>query len=167
MAPKVQVVSHYEIMEPLGSGGMGVVCKARDLQLDRVVAVKFLSSNSKTSESHKKRFIQEAKAASSLDHPNICTIHEIGSTPDGQIFIAMAYYEGETLKERIERGRLGLTESVGIAIQGAQGLAKAHATGIFQRDIKPAKLFGIQWQVNKPGADFDIWIDDVEFIGCE
>jgi eukaryotic-like serine/threonine-protein kinase len=141
MAPKVQVVSHYEIMEPLGSGGMGVVCKARDLQLDRVVAVKFLSSNSKTSESHKKRFIQEAKAASSLDHPNICTIHEIGSTPDGQIFIAMAYYEGETLKERIERARLGPMESVDIAIQVAQGLAKAHAKGIFHRDIKPANLF--------------------------
>ena len=140
MEHKVQVVSHYEILEELGGGGMGVVCKARDLELDRIVAVKFLPFHVETSEAQKKRIIQEAKAASALDHPNICTIHEIGSTPDGQMFIVMAYYEGQTLKQKIHRGRLELVESVDIAMQVAQGLAKVHARGIFHRDIKPANL---------------------------
>ena len=140
MEPSGKVVSHYEILERLGAGGMGVVYRARDLQLDRVVAIKFLRSHVATREKSKERFIREAKTASSLDHPNICTIHEISSTADGQIFIAMAYYDGETVKQRIEGGRLGLLESVDIAIQVADGLAKAHAKGVIHRDIKPANL---------------------------
>lgn len=133
-------VSHYEILETVGRGGMGEVFKARDLQLDRVVAVKFLPSNVEASETQKQRFIQEAKTASSLDHPNICTIHEIDSAPDGQLFIAMAYYDGETLRKKLDRGQLELVELVDIAIQVAQGLAKAHAKGIIHRDIKPSNL---------------------------
>ena len=140
MVPRMKVVSHYEILEAVGRGGMGEVFKARDLQLDRVVAVKFLPSNVEASETQKQRFIQEAKTASSLDHPNICTIHEIDSTPDGQLFIAMAYYDGETLRKKVDRGQLELAELVNIAMQVARGLAKAHAKGIIHRDIKPSNL---------------------------
>ena len=86
------------------------------------------------------RFMQEAKAASALDHPNICTIHEIDETPDGQLFIAMGYYEGETLKGRIAKGPLPIEDALNIAIQMAQGLSKAHAAGIIHRDIKPANV---------------------------
>jgi serine/threonine protein kinase/tetratricopeptide (TPR) repeat protein len=139
MEPK-QVVSHYEILEAIGRGGMGEVFKARDLQLERVVAIKFLPHSIEASETQRQRFVQEAKTASSLDHPNICTIHEIGSAPDGHLFIAMAYYDGETLKQKIDRGQLELVESVDIAMQVARGLAKAHAKGIIHRDIKPANL---------------------------
>jgi serine/threonine protein kinase len=140
MESKRQVVSHYEILEAIGRGGMGIVCKARDLQLDRVIAVKFLPFNNEASETQKQRFIQEAKTASSMDHPNICTIHEVGTAPDGQLFIAMPYYDGETLRTKIARGPLEVVESVEIAMQVAQGLAKAHANGIFHRDITPANL---------------------------
>lgn len=139
MEPKGRVVSHYEILEELGAGGMGVVYKARDLQLDRFVAVKFLPLHVAARGVQKERFIQEAKATSSLDHPNICTVHEIGEAPDGQIFIAMAYYEGETLRHKLHRG-LKLAETVDIATQVAQGLAKAHSKGIIHRDIKPENI---------------------------
>ena len=88
----------------------------------------------------RERFILEAKAASALDHPNICTIHDIDETPDGQLFIAMGYYEGETLKQRIERGPLPIDEALDIAMQMARGLSKAHAAGIIHRDVKPANV---------------------------
>jgi len=133
-------ISHYEILERLGSGGMGVVYKAHDLKLDRFVALKFLPPSFSADEQKKKRFVQEAKAASTLDHPNICTIHEINETADGQIFIAMSYYEGETLKQKIERGPLALDEALNIAIQIAEGLSRAHDQGILHRDIKPANI---------------------------
>ncbi len=136
----MQVVSHYEILEAIGRGGMGEVFKARDLQLDRVVAVKFLPHDIEASDTQKQRFIQEAKTASALDHSNICTIHEIGSAPNGQLFIAMAYYDGETVRRKLDRGQLELVESVNIAVQVALGLANAHAKGIIHRDIKPANL---------------------------
>src|SRR5579862_2024584 len=106
MEPKMQVVSHYTILEAIGRGGMGEVFKARDLQLDRVVAVKFLPQDIEASETQRQRFIQEAKTASALDHSNICTIYEIGSAPNGQLFIAMAYYDGETLRKKMDRGQL-------------------------------------------------------------
>jgi serine/threonine-protein kinase len=99
-----QIISHYKILEKLGGGGMGVVYKAQDLKLDRFVALKFLPPHLSADEDEKKRFIHEAKAASALDHPNICVIHEIDETGDGQIFICMAYYEGETLKKRVAKG---------------------------------------------------------------
>ena len=135
-----RTLSHYRVLERLGSGGMGVVYKAQDTLLDRFVALKFLPPALTTDDDARLRFVQEAKAASALDHPNVCTIHEIATTDDGQLFIAMAYYEGETLKQRIGRGRLGAEEALDIAIQAAQGLERAHQAGIVHRDIKPANL---------------------------
>ncbi len=99
-----QTISHYKIIEKLGSGGMGVVYKAQDTTLDRFVALKFLPQNLSQSEEEKQRFIHEAKAASALDHNNICNIHEIAEAEDGQLFIAMALYEGQTLDQKIADG---------------------------------------------------------------
>ena len=135
-----QAVSHYEILEKLGGGGMGFVYKARDQQLERIVALKFLPPHLSADERAKERFLIEARAAAALDHPNICTIHEIGETEDGQLFIAMPCYEGETLKGRIGRGPLPVEEALSITTQVARGLAKAHERGITHRDIKPANL---------------------------
>ena len=135
-----QTVSHYRVLEKLGGGGMGVVYKALDTRLDRHVALKFLPPELTRDDGARQRFIQEAKAASALDHPNICTIYEIDSTPDGQMFIVMAYYGGETIKRRLEQGLLPVDEALDIAIQVAKGLVKAHAAGIVHRDIKPANL---------------------------
>jgi serine/threonine protein kinase len=136
-----KTISHYKILEELGRGGMGVVYKAEDTKLKRTVALKFLPTRLTRDPEAMERFIQEAQAASALDHPNICTIHEIDDTDDGQMFIAMACYTGETLEERISRSPLPLEIAVGIATQVAQGLAKAHAEGIVHRDIKPANVF--------------------------
>ncbi|UCH84302.1 MAG: protein kinase, partial [Candidatus Latescibacterota bacterium] len=136
-----KIVSHYKILEELGRGGMGVVYRAEDTKLRRSVALKFLPAQLTRDEEAKGRFIQEAQAASALDHPNICTIHEIDSTDDGQMFIAMACYTGETLDARIERGPLPIGDALVIAKQIAQGLGKAHAEGIVHRDIKPANIF--------------------------
>ena len=130
----------YTITAELGHGGMGVVYKAHDPRLDRQVAIKVLPPELTRDETAKRRFLQEAQAASALDHPNICTIYEINETDDGQLYLVMAYYEGETLKERIERGPLALDEAVYIATQVGQGLAEAHGAGIVHRDIKPANL---------------------------
>jgi serine/threonine protein kinase len=135
-----KTISHYKIIEQLGSGGMGVVYKAQDLKLDRFVALKFLPPHLTSSEDEKQRFIHEAKAASSLDHNNICAIHEIDETEDGQLFISMAHYEGETLDRKIKEKPLPIDEAVNIAIQIAQGLAKAHEKEIVHRDIKPANI---------------------------
>jgi serine/threonine protein kinase/Tfp pilus assembly protein PilF len=135
-----KVVSHYKILEQLGGGGMGVVYKAQDLKLDRPVALKFLPPDLTRDPEAKQRFVHEAQAASALDHPNICTVYEVNETGDGQMFIAMACYAGETLKKKIERGPLTIEEAVDIAIQVAQGLAKAHEHGIVHRDIKPANI---------------------------
>ncbi len=135
-----KVVSHYKILEHLGGGGMGVVFKAQDLKLDRPVALKFLSPDLTCDPEAKERFVHEAKAASSLDHQNICTVHEIGETEDGQVFIVMAFYDGETLKQKIGRGPLKSEEAIDLAVQVARGLAKAHEHGIVHRDIKPANI---------------------------
>jgi len=136
-----KTISHYRILKKIGGGGMGVVYKAEDSKLKRQVALKFLPHEFTDDPIAKKRFIQEAQSASSLDHSNICTIHEINDTEDGQLFIAMAYYEGETLAKKAELGPLQIDEAVSIAISVAQGLAKAHAKGIVHRDIKPANIF--------------------------
>ena len=117
---------------------MGVVYKARDLRLDRFVAMKFLPRSIDSQEEEKQRFILEAKAASSLDHPNICTIYEIDETADGQLFIVMGYYDGETLKDKIDRGPMHAGEALDVTRQVAQGLSKAAKEGIVHRDIKPA-----------------------------
>ena len=135
-----KVVSHYKILEKLGEGGMGVVYKAEDAKLDRFVALKFLPIHLSTSEQDKERFVQEAKAASALDHPNVCTIYEIDEAEPGQMFIAMAFYEGESLKEKMDGGPLSVDTALDIAIQTAQGLSRAHEAGITHRDIKPANI---------------------------
>ena len=136
-----QTVSHYKILDVLGSGGMGIVYKAEDIKLHRIVALKFLPLELTSDEMAKKRFIHEAQAASSLQHNNICTIHEIDESEDGQYFIAMDYYEGETLKNMISRELPGIDEIIRIATQIAEGLNKAHENGIIHRDIKPANIF--------------------------
>jgi TolB-like protein/tRNA A-37 threonylcarbamoyl transferase component Bud32/Tfp pilus assembly protein PilF len=133
-------ISHYKILEKLGSGGMGTVYKARDTKLERFVALKFLPAHLSQAEEEKKRFIHEAKTASALDHPNICTIYEINETEDEQLYIVMACYEGESLKDKIERGPLPVEEAISIAMQIARGLEKAHSKKIVHRDIKPANI---------------------------
>ena len=135
-----QTLSHYKVLEKLGGGGMGVVYKALDTHLDRHVALKLLPPELTRDDDARVRFVLEAKAASALDHPNIYTIYDIDETPDGQMFIAMGYYEGETLKQRIARGPLPIEDALDIAIQVTQGLQKAHESGIVHRDIKPANL---------------------------
>lgn len=133
-------ISQYEITEQIGEGGMGVVYKARDTKLKRLVALKFLSTNQTASADQKKRFMREARAASNLDHSNVGTIYEIDETDDGELFIAMAYYSGDTLKERIAEGALSPEFAIRVGLQMAQGLSKAHQKGIFHRDIKPANI---------------------------
>lgn len=131
---------HYELLDRVGGGGMGVVFRARDRRLDRVVALKFLPPHLSSDERAKERFLVEAQAAAALDHPNICTIYEASQTDDGQLFLAMPFYEGETLRHRLEAGPLPLAECLDIASQVASGLARAHDRGIVHRDIKPANL---------------------------
>ena len=135
-----RVVSHYKILEHVGGGGMGVVYKAEDTRLKRIVALKFLPPELTRDPEAKERFIHEAQAASALQHNNICTVHDIDQTEDGQLFIAMDFYEGETLKKKIERGPLKIDESIDITAQAAQGLEEAHEHGIIHRDIKPANI---------------------------
>ena len=135
-----QTFSHYQVLERLGGGGMGVVYKALDTTLDRHVALKFLPPELTRDDEARRRFGQEAKAASALDHPNVCTIYEIASTPDDRLFIAMGYYAGETLKQRIGRGPLPVAAALDIIRQVNEGLAEAHAAGIVHRDIKPANI---------------------------
>ena len=135
-----KTVRHYKIIEMLGIGGMGTVYKARDTKLDRYVALKFLAPHLSRTEDTKKRFIHEAKAVSALDHPNICSIYEISETDDKELFIAMACYDGESLKVKIEDTRLPVDESIGIVIQILEGLTKAHSREIIHRDIKPANI---------------------------
>ena len=130
----------YEIAAQIGEGGMGVVYAAQDIRLKRQVAIKLLPPDLTRDQAPKQRFLQEAQAASALDHPNICTIHEINETVDGQLYMVMAYYDGETLRQRIDRGPLAVDQAIEIAAQVGQGLAKAHAAGIVHRDIKPANL---------------------------
>jgi non-specific serine/threonine protein kinase len=135
-----KTISHYKIIEKLGEGGMGIVYKAEDTKLKRTVALKFLPPELTRDPEAKQRFIREAQAASALEHPNICNIHEIDETDDGQIFIVMACYEGETLKDEIKDKRLKTEDAIDIAIQTAQGLEKAHEKGIIHHDIKPANI---------------------------
>jgi eukaryotic-like serine/threonine-protein kinase len=135
-----RTISHYRILEHVGGGGMGVVYKAEDLHLSRTVALKFLPPELARDPEAKARFFQEARTASGLDHPNICTIHEVGETDDGRLYLAMPHYDGEILRKKIERGALLIDEATDIALQVARGLAKAHRGGIVHRDIKPANL---------------------------
>jgi len=133
-------VANYQIVGLIGAGGMGVVYKALDLKLERTVALKFLPPDLDITEKEKERLLKEARTASSLDHAHIGVIHGIEETPDGRIFIVMAYYEGESLSQRIRRGPIPFREAVDIAIQIAQGLAEAHSRNIIHRDVKPSNV---------------------------
>jgi len=135
-----ETISHYRITEKLGAGGMGIVYKAQDLQLERFVALKFLPHDLALSESDRERFLREARSASALDHPNIGVIHGIDKTTDGRLFIVMAYYEGQTLSQRLGGGPLALRQAMDWACQIAAGLAAAHARNIVHRDIKPSNI---------------------------
>jgi len=135
-----KTIAQYEILEQLGAGGMGVVYKARDTKLDRIVALKFLPQQLSTDPATKQRFMQEARAASALDDPNICTIHDIAEADDGQLFIVMAYYDGSTLKYVIDDKGLDVEKACSIARQIALGLGTAHEAGIVHRDVKPANI---------------------------
>jgi len=135
-----QTISHYRVTERLGAGGMGVVFKAFDLVLERPVALKFLSPNLIISSRDKEILLREARAASALDNPNIGVIHGIEESEDRQLFIVMAYYEGETLSQKLARGPIPVRDSLDLAMQIARGLSAAHAHRIIHRDVKPSNI---------------------------
>ena len=135
----VQNIAHYRIVEPIGAGGMGAVYKAFDNKLQRVVALKLLPAEYVSQQDRRRRFFQEARAASVLSHPHILTIYEVGED-DGKPYIAMEYIEGETLRQKIKNNGLQLKQIVDIAIQICAGLDRAHGLGIIHRDLKPENL---------------------------
>jgi TolB-like protein/tRNA A-37 threonylcarbamoyl transferase component Bud32 len=136
-----RTISHYEIVDRIGGGGMGVIYRARDVKLDRTVALKFIAPEIRRDPGAARRFLSEARAASALDHPNICTIHQIAETEDGRSYIVMAAYDGETLRARLGRGPMPQQEALEIGEQIARALDAAHERGIVHRDVKPDNVF--------------------------
>jgi serine/threonine protein kinase/Tol biopolymer transport system component len=136
-----QTISHFQIRESIGAGGMGVVYRAEDVRLGRPVALKFLLPSHSLDARAKARFLREAHLVAALDHPNLCTIHDVGTSDDGRVFLAMPLYQGETLKSRITRnGAVPIGDAVEIARQVTQGLQCAHGAGIVHRDLKPGNV---------------------------
>jgi serine/threonine protein kinase len=161
-----RTITHYRILRKLGQGGMGVVYQAEDLKLGRTVALKFLAPHVSLSPEHRARFVREAKALAAIDHPNICTVHEIDEA-QGQVFFAMSFVDGPTLKERITAGSLELDEALRIMADAARGLQAAHRTGVIHRDIKSSNImldaegrvvitdFGLALREDQPGMTQD------------
>jgi len=139
VVPGKIIADKYKILAELGRGGMGIVYKAKDTRLKRTVALKFLPTELTKDKEAKKRFIQEAQAAAALEHPNICVVHEVDEA-DGQIFIAMSYIEGQSLKDKLKDGPMDVDEAKDVALRVADGLREAHDKGIIHRDIKPANI---------------------------
>ncbi|MEE9389658.1 MAG: serine/threonine-protein kinase, partial [Candidatus Aminicenantaceae bacterium] len=139
LGPDTELAGKYKIIDVVGKGGMGIVYKAEDAKLKRNVALKFLPPELMRDDEAKERFVLEAQTAAALSHPNICTIHEIGEE-EGDSFIAMEYIEGQSLRENIKRGPLGINEVLDVAIQVAEGLEEAHKKEIIHRDIKSANI---------------------------
>src|ERR1044071_9231954 len=135
-----QAIGRYEILCPLGSGGMGQIYLCEDAKLRRKIALKFISPQFASDPLRVSRFEQEALAASALNHPNICIIHELGTTENGRHFIAMEYIQGITLRDQLSRGPLPAPQALNIAVQVATALSSAHASGIIHRDIKPENI---------------------------
>src|SRR5215469_2012294 len=135
-----QTISHYRITDKLGAGGMGVVYRAQDLQLQRTVALKFLPTDVAVTERDKENLLREARAASALDHPNTGVIYGLEETADHRLYIVMGFYEGQTLAQKLSRGPLLVNEGLELAIQIARGLSAAHARNLVHRDIKPSNI---------------------------
>src|SRR5688572_4805879 len=135
-----KTVSHYRITAKLGAGGMGEVFLAEDARLERKAAIKFLPAEMAADPERRKRFLTEAKAASALNHPNVCVVYDVGETADGLLFIAMEFVQGQPLDERVKQGPLEIGLIVEIAAQVADALDAAHASRIVHRDIKPANI---------------------------